>query len=293
MKQSSIGQLILCIVIPFLGMIAFGGIAVALFTHFLLPTDNIPIASLHHHLSKNTFFLLNMLPFFIGFGLILFSIKFFINSNLTAVITSREQIDLRRFFVSFSVWSVISLLFFYVDYLTNPEAFLFQFDGATFGVLMLVSLVAIPVQTGFEELIFRGFLLQLSQRFFTRIILLCLVNGLLFGAVHLSNPEIDLFGWPAILYYTITGVFLAAITLFDKGMELAWGFHAANNFFGVVFLTNNWQVLQTNALFTDMRAPEIGFELLWTLLVAYPVLFLFFAKRYRWDVKAVFSGKHQ
>jgi membrane protease YdiL (CAAX protease family) len=180
-----------------------------------------------------------------------------------------------------------------VDYLTNPEAFLFQFDGATFGVLMLVSLVAIPVQTGFEELIFRGFLLQLSQRFFTRIILLCLVNGLFFGAVHLSNPEIDLFGWPAILYYTITGVFLAAITLFDKGLELAWGFHAANNFFGVVFLTNNWQVLQTNALFTDTRAPEIGFELVWTLLVAYPVLFLFFAKRYRWDVKAVFSGKHQ
>lgn len=242
MKQSSIGQLILCIVIPFFGMIAFGGIAVALFTHFLLPTDNIPIALLHQHFSKNTFFLLNMLPFFIGFGLILFSIKFFIKSNLTAVITSRDQIDWRRFFVSFSVWSVISLLFFCVDYLTNPEAFLFQFDGATFGVLMLVSLVAIPVQTGFEELIFRGFLLQLSQRFFTRIILLCLINGL---------------------------------------------------FFGVVFLTNNWQVLQTNALFTDTRAPEIGFELVWTLLIAYPVLFLFFSKRYRWDIKAVFSGKHQ
>ena len=119
------------------------------------------------------------------------------------------------------------------------------------------------------------------------------MNGLFFGAVHLSNPEIDLFGWSAILYYTITGVFLAAITFFDKGLELAWGFHAANNFFGVVLLTNNWQVLQTNALFTDTRAPEIGFELMLTLLVAYPVLFLFFAKRYRWDIKAVFSGKHQ
>jgi membrane protease YdiL (CAAX protease family) len=293
MKNTSIGQLILCIVIPFLGMLAFGGIAVALLVQYLAPTSLTNIEGALLLLSKNTVFFLNMIPFFIGFGLILFSVKFFIKSNLTSIITSRNQIDWRRFFVSFSVWSVISLLFFCIDYFTNPEAFLFQFDGATFGVLMLVSLVAIPVQTGFEELIFRGFLLQLSQRFFTRIILLCLVNGLFFGAVHLSNPEIDLFGWPAILYYTITGVFLAAITLFDKGMELAWGFHAANNFFGVVFLTNNWQVLQTNALFTDTRGPEIGFELVWTLLVAYPVLFLFFAKCYRWDVKGVFSGKLQ
>jgi uncharacterized protein len=293
MKNTTIGQLILCILIPFLGLIAFGGIVVAMLVAYLAPAASTDMEKALLMFSKNTVFLLNMLPFFIGFGLILFSVKFFIKSNLTSVITSRDQIDWRRFIVSFSLWSVISLLFFCVDYLTNSEAFLFQFDGATFGVLMLVSLVAIPVQTGFEELIFRGFLLQLSQRFFTRIILLCLINGLFFGAVHLSNPEIDLFGWPAILYYTITGVFLAAITLFDKGLELAWGFHAANNFFGVVFLTNNWQVLQTNALFTDTRTPEIGFELLWTLLVAYPVLFLFFAKRYRWDIKAVFSGKHQ
>jgi hypothetical protein len=111
--------------------------------------------------------------------------------------------------------------------------------------------------------------------------------------MHLANPEIALFGWSAFLYFVVTGMFLAAITLIDKGVELAWGFHAANNLFGVLIVTNNWQVLQTNALFIDSRSPEIGMNLLWTLLVAYPVLFLFFAKRYRWDIKAVFSGKHQ
>lgn len=293
MKNTSIGQLIMCILIPFLGLIAFGGIVVAMLVAYLAPAASTDMEKALLMLSKNTVFFLNMIPFFIGFGFLLFAARFFAKTRLKSFISSRDKIDWRRFGFSFLVWSVLSFGFFAIDYFSNPAVYQLKFDGAIFSVLLVLSLIAIPIQTGFEEIIFRGFLLKLSQRFFANFLLICSINGLFFGAMHLANPEIALFGWPAFLYFVVTGMFLAAITLIDKGVELAWGFHAANNLFGVLIVTNNWQVLQTNALFIDTRPPEIGMNLLWTMLVAYPLLFVLLAKYYRWDLAGIFSRKRQ
>lgn len=293
MKNKTIGQLIVCILTPFLGLIAFGGIIVTMLVTYLAPAASTDMAEALLMLSKNTVFFLNMIPFFIGFGFLIFSARFFAKTPIKSFISSRDKIDWRRFGFSFLVWSVLSFAFFTIDYFSNPTAFQLKFEGATFISLFFLSLIAIPIQTGFEEIIFRSLLLKLSQRFFANFLLICSMNGLFFGAIHLSNPEIALFGWPAFLYFVITGMFLAAITLIDKGIELAWGFHTANNLFGVLIVTNNWQVLQTNALFIDTRPPEIGMNLLWTIFVAYPLLFVLLAKYYRWNLVGIFTRKHQ
>ena len=44
------------------------------------------------------------------------------------------------------------------------------------------------------------------------------------------NPEVEKLGYLILVYYIGSGLFLGIITLMDEGIELALGFHFANNF---------------------------------------------------------------
>jgi hypothetical protein len=43
----------------------------------------------------------------------------------------------------------------------------------------------------------------------------------------------------------------------DEGMELALGFHAANNLVGLL-VTSDWSAFQTHSIFKDVSEPEAG-----------------------------------
>ena len=75
-----------------------------------------------------------------------------------------------------------------------------------------------------------------------------LVTSVLFGLMHAANPEVEKMGFIIMLYYIGTGLFLGILTLMDEGLELALGFHAANNLIGALLLTSDWSALQTNSL---------------------------------------------
>jgi hypothetical protein len=44
----------------------------------------------------------------------------------------------------------------------------------------------------------------------------------------------------------------------DEGMELALGFHAANNLVGALLVTSDWSAFQTHSIFKDISEPEAG-----------------------------------
>ena len=83
-------------------------------------------------------------------------------------------------------------------------------------------------------------------------------------------------------YYIGTGLFLGVITLMDEGIELALGFHAANNLVTALLVTASWTAFQTESLLIDNSEPSLGMELIFTLAVIYPLLALIFAKKYQW-----------
>lgn len=75
-----------------------------------------------------------------------------------------------------------------------------------------------------------------------------LFTSLLFAVLHFGNPEMQRgFVWGALTYF-IWGVFLAAITLKDNGLELALAVHAANNLFSFLIMNTQDSVLPTPAL---------------------------------------------
>ncbi len=74
-----------------------------------------------------------------------------------------------------------------------------------------------------EELVFRGWLLKQSAAYVRDPIVLMILNGLLFAAIHL-DPNLD-----AFLVRAAMGAGLTWMTLRLGGIELGVGAHAANN----------------------------------------------------------------
>jgi hypothetical protein len=69
----------------------------------------------------------------------------------------------------------------------------------------------------------------------------------------------------------------------DDGMELALGFHFANNFIGALLVTSDWSAFQTYAVLKDISNPSNSLEVLLPVFIIFPTLVVLFAKRYQWE----------
>jgi hypothetical protein len=99
-------------------------------------------------------------------------------------------------------------------------------------------------------------------------------------------------GYIIMVYYIGTGLFLGIITLMDDGMELALGFHAANNLVGALLVTSDWSVFQTHSIFKDMSDPSAGADVILPVVIVYPILLFIFSKKYKWtNWKEKLTGK--
>lgn len=232
--------------------------------------------------SKNAFFSLNMIPFAFGILTILFCSGLIFKRSFITFLTARSRFDFKRFFFSFSLWSILMLVSFFITFIDFNHHLIWNFKSEHFLYLLLLALILVPIQTGFEEILFRGFLLQLFGKATQKGIYLIAINGILFASLHLMNPEVDTLGGSAVVYYIISGIFASLITIMDNGLELSWGFHLANNLFGIIVVTNEWQVIQTDALFMDVSPPELGWDMYVTMFLFYPLMILVFWLVYRW-----------
>jgi hypothetical protein len=76
----------------------------------------------------------------------------------------------------------------------------------------------------------------------------------------------------------------------DEGMELALGFHAANNLVGALLVTSDWSAFQTHSIFKDISEPA-GLDVM-PVMIIYPILLFIFSKKYQWtDWKEKLTGK--
>ena len=230
--------------------------------------------------SNITLFLL-LLPFALAFVAILLITKLLHKLPLRELITSRAKVDWKRIRFSFGAVALSFIVMLIVGYFIDPESVQWNFKPKSFAMLVLISVVMVPLQTSAEELFFRGYLMQGLGRIFPMRLLPFIITSTLFGLLHFANPEVDKLGDIILITYLATGFFLGAITLMDEGLELALGFHAGNNLFLSLFLTSDWTVFQTDSLFIDMSEPNVTAYIIGPLLI-YAVLFLVYAKKYKW-----------
>tara|TARA_B100001059_G_scaffold31098_2_gene25229 strand:+ start:45145 stop:46056 length:912 start_codon:yes stop_codon:yes gene_type:complete len=233
-------------------------------------------------LPSNSILFLILLPFVVVLPFIYMVVTRLHQRSFLSLITSRDRVDYKKILFSFFLWGTVSALMVIYDYMMSPENYIWNFKPLPFLILLLISIVMIPLQTSVEELVFRGYLMQGFGRLFKNRWFPLLLTSVLFGMLHIWNPEIDKLGIHLIWYYIGTGLFLGVITLMDEGIELALGFHAANNLVTALLVTASWTAFQTESLLIDNSEPSLGMELIFTLAVIYPLVALIFAKKYQW-----------
>ena len=250
-------------------------------------TQDIDTASLIQNmvskLGANLTFVLLVAPLSFACLFLLFWVKFVHQQSITQLTTARDNIDWNRIFFSFSLWGFIVLLMVGVSYWIQPDSFTIQFNVSKFIPFFFLSLFLIPVQTSFEEYLFRGYLMQsigviTKSRWFP-----LLFTSVMFGLMHIANPEVDKLGPTIMVYYIGTGLLLGIMTLMDDGMELALGFHAANNLFTALIVTSDWSAFQTNSILKEIGEPELGFSILIPVLVIFPIVLFIFGRKYNWN----------
>lgn len=234
-------------------------------------------------IGKNMLFVQLMIPFVLFLGGLFFWVKYVHKQSLVSLTTSRSTIDWKRVFFTFFLISTFIILSIGVDYFYNPQDYLFTFKPIPFLILLALALVLVPIQTSFEEYMFRGYLMQgIGLASGNRWVPLFLTS-ILFGLLHLANPEVEKLGYIIMIYYIGTGLFLGIITLMDEGIELALGFHAANNLITVLLVTSDWTALQTHSILTDVAEPTAGLDILIPVFIVYPLLIFILAKKYDWS----------
>lgn len=234
------------------------------------------------YLDLNLGLFLLLLSFAVGLLALVLVVKSLHNERFRQVVTSRPKVDWSRFFFAFIIWGVFSAGSTLIFYFIKPENFVLQFNLVPFLILAAIAIVMIPLQTSFEELVFRGYLMQGIGIAVKNKWVPLIITSVLFGALHLANPEVKKMGLIIGFYYIGTGLLLGIMTLMDEGTELALGFHAANNLIAALLVTADWTAFQTHSVFKDISEPEAGWDIFVPLVVIYPILLFIFAKKYKW-----------
>lgn len=108
------------------------------------------------------------------------------------------------------------------------------------------------------------------------------MTSVIFGMMHIFNPEVSKMGYIILVYYIGTGFLLGIMTLMDEGMELALGFHAANNLIGALLVTSEWSAFKTESILKDLSEPSAGIDVILPVILVYPLLLFIFSKKYKW-----------
>lgn len=228
---------------------------------------------------------LMLVPFAVGLFLFIKFVEPIHNRTAKEVINGTNKIRWSRFFYAATVWGLFSAVLVIADYWLSPESYTVRFDWGALIPLTLVSVLIIPLQSSFEEVLFRGYLAQGVGVLFKNRILTILIPAVLFALMHGVNPEVDAYGfWYAMTMYLTFGLMFGITSVLDDGIEVAMGAHAANNVFLSIFVTSKVSALQTPALLMDNTTDFTALELIGFIVIS-AIFIVVLGLKYKWSIK--------
>ncbi|NMH28952.1 CPBP family intramembrane glutamic endopeptidase [Flavobacterium silvaticum] len=230
-------------------------------------------------------FLIVLLPFAFLLGLLFLLVRFLHERSILSLTTSRPKIDFKRFWFAFFLIVLSSLILFAIEYFSDPSAISVSLNMPRFLIFLLISLLLLPLQIGFEEYFFRGFLMQQIGIASRNRWLPLVLTSVFFGVCHAANPEINEMGMWLLVYYIGTGFLLGIIVLMDQGLELTLGYHFGNNLIASILISYQHSALQSETIFKYVNDPdpaEMLHSMLIGMVISYPLLILILAKVFKW-----------
>lgn len=149
-------------------------------------------------------------------------------------------------------------------------------------ITLLLALVLVPVQAGLEELLFRGYLLQLLSLAFKRFWPAAIITSVLFALMHVSNPEVQEYGVWALGSYFIFGFLACVLVFLDGNIRLAMLFHTLNNIYGFAIVSYPHSAMPVPSFFMMEEM-----NMTWTMLglpLMMAVFILLIWKAHAWKI---------
>jgi membrane protease YdiL (CAAX protease family) len=232
-------------------------------------------------LDPNMGLFMMLFPFLIGLLAFIILVKPLNYRTFKLTVNGTSTFRWNRFLVSGMVWAILSALYFFIYLKIDPSNFSLKNVSETLIPLILISLIFIPFQAAFEEVLFRGYLMQGFTVLFRNRWFPLLITSVLFGLMHAFNPEVEEFGFFTMMpQYVFFGLIFGIVTILDDGIEAAIGAHAANNAFLCIMVTHDSSALQTPAVFEQQNI--YPFTELAALLVTGLVFVVIMKMIFRW-----------
>ncbi len=200
-------------------------------------------------LNPITGFVFLLIPFLVALGAFIVLIRPLNQRDTMTVINGTATFRWNRFFISAGVWLLVSVVYLVVSMKLDPDNFTLNNLSPSLIPLIIVTVIFVPFQAAFEEILFRGYLMQGFTVIFRNRMFPLILTSLLFGLMHSFNPEVEEFGFLTMIpQYVVFGLIFGIIVIMDDGIESAIGIHSANNAFLCIIITNKSSALQTPAL---------------------------------------------
>lgn len=234
------------------------------------------------NIDKNLGFAVMLASFVFAFVALMLAVRHYHQRPFKFLITPRKKINYSKILFGFGFWFVLAILFEIFLYYRDPTSYEYIFSPGKWGILMLLCIFVLPIQTTFEELLLRGYLMPAVSLISKNKWIPLLATSVFFGLIHFDNPEIDKYGFGTMqIYYIGAGLFLGLITILDDSLELAIGVHAATNLFGAAFVTMEGSVLQTDSI---LRSAPSNPYLMMLVFFLSAIIFMFVCnKKYKWS----------
>ena len=109
-------------------------------------------------------------------------------------------------------------------------------DASVWLTFLPLALLGLLIQTGAEEVLFRGYLQQqLAARFKSPLIWAVLPSAI-FGLLHFNASADASIAWLTVAATGLFGLLAADLTRVTGNIGVAWGFHFANNAFALLIV---------------------------------------------------------
>lgn len=230
------------ILLIYLAWMAVIGLAVA----FAVGLDGADRAMGQVGIGSSPLSILVLLATFGGLVLGTFAAVRWVHKRPVASLFGPRAVLLRDFGVAFGVFMAVSLPG--IVWVVASGNLAPGVPLSTWAIFVVPVLLGLILQTGAEEIVFRGYLQQqLAARFVARWVSF-VTPSILFGLLHYAPAEMGQGAWLLVGLTGFFGLLMADLTARSGSLGLAWGMHFGNNILAILVFTTG-EALDGVALF--------------------------------------------
>ncbi|MEM8822353.1 MAG: type II CAAX endopeptidase family protein [Pseudomonadota bacterium] len=152
-----------------------------------------------------------------------------------------------------------------------------------FWTFLPLALIGLMIQTGAEEILFRGYFQQQLAARFNHWVIWMVLPSIAFGLLHFDPTSAGANAWWIVAAATLFGLVAADLTRVTGNIGAAWGLHMVNNTFAVLVVALDgtlsglsWWVAPVSA--ADLSPILIAQDMMVTIII-WLALRLWIAKR--------------